>query len=178
MDTLQRSEPAPIVDPMVAELARHRRPVWRYLRLLGADDGEADDLSQDAFVKVQAHVAKGRDIRDPLRFLCGVARRLFFDARRAAQRRVPTVAWTESVDALVAKESWTFEDGYLDALATCRQRLNGKSKVAVELRYGEALAYRECAQRMGLRLNGFKALLRRTQALLRECVEQRMRNRS
>ena len=31
-------------------IAAHQRPLWRYLRLLGAERHEADDLVQDTFV--------------------------------------------------------------------------------------------------------------------------------
>jgi hypothetical protein len=43
---------APAVAELAALIGTHQHMVWRYLRLLGADPHEADDLMQDTFRRV------------------------------------------------------------------------------------------------------------------------------
>ena len=73
---------------LAAIVAQEQRPLWRYLRLLGADAHEADDLLQDTFVQF----ATGERTEAPRHvgaFLRGIARNLLLAARRRQRRAEP-----------------------------------------------------------------------------------------
>jgi DNA-directed RNA polymerase specialized sigma24 family protein len=61
--------------------------VWRYLRLLGADPHEADDLMQDTFVRLAEVLARGEPLQAPAAFLRGIGRNLLIGIRRRARTR-------------------------------------------------------------------------------------------
>ena len=185
METVRFSEPAAREDLGVhADLdaregleslvRRHQGMVWRYLRLLGADETEADDLMQETLLRVSRGSKNGERLRAPAAFLRAIARNLLIGARRAARLRTPTVEWAQAVDQLVADDPTAFEDARMDALRVCRTKLRGKARLVVELHYIEGFSYRESAQKLGLGVNGVKALLSRARQALRDCVKRQI----
>ena len=81
--------PLPTVIPLAPQtgIERHRVAVWRYLRMLGADATEADDLAQETMLIGCEHALSGDD-RDRA-FLRGVAKNLWLRTRRWWRRRRP-----------------------------------------------------------------------------------------
>lgn len=151
---------------------RHQGMVWRYLRLLGADPDEADDLMQETFLRIGA--ARREPVAAPAAFLRGIARNLLIAARRAQRRRTPTREWTAAVDELAADEPAAFDDARMEALRRCLLRLRGRGRRAVELHHVDGLSYRSAAERLGIGVHGFKTLLDRARRALRLCVRQHM----
>ncbi len=146
-----------------AFVQRHQRTVWRYLRLLGADETEADDLVQETFMRV----SDVDELASPAAYLRSAARHLLLSARRAARRRPPTIEWTEAVDRVVAHEPATLEDVRVTALRACIAQLGDRARQAVDLHYVEGHDYRTVSQKLGLRPNGLKTLLARARHWLR-----------
>lgn len=152
----------PTLDELVAS---HQHAVWRYLRALGARPDVADELLQDTFVLawqkgVPATAAAGA-------FLRGVARHLWLRAQRAWHRRRET-AIADAVDTM-----WTEDDDGDDAvhaLRECLQRLQGRSREALEQMYRDGRSRRQIATAFGMKENGLKMLLQRARAALRECM--------
>ena len=163
-------------DPGSADLAalvaRHQAMVWRYLRLLGADAHEADDLMQDAFVRVAEALQAGERLRDAGAYARGVARNLLLAARRRARRRPLPVDWLDAVDRYVAERPAALEADRLDTLRRCVERLRGRARDAVRWRHFDGLSERETGARLGLGLEGVRSLLKRTRAVLRRCVDR------
>lgn len=155
-------------------VGQHQSMVWRYLRLLGANDTEADDLMQETFLRVARGAAAGESIRAPVSFLRAIARNLLLGARRSERRHAPTVDWARSVDELAIADPTAFDDIRIDALQQCREQLRGKSRRAIEIHYIEGHSYQAAADELGLRVNGVKALLSRARQALRHCVERRI----
>lgn len=152
---------------------RHQTMIWRYLRLLGADAHEADDLMQDAFVRLGEGLARGEQVLSPPSFLRGVARNLLIGRRRRQRRQAPTVAWADAVDALV-QEPRALADERVAALRRCIDDLGGRVRSAVEWHHIDGLSYREAASRLGIKEQGIKSLLARARVALRACIERRM----
>jgi len=151
----------------------HQRMVWRYLRLLGADAHEADDLMQDAFVVAAERLLSGERIVDVAAYLRGTARNLLLGARRRARREPPTVQWLEEVDEYLREHAEALEDQRLDALRACVQRLNGRMRDAVQWHHVDGASCEDVAQRLGIGANGIKSLLSRARKALRDCVQRR-----
>lgn len=145
---------------------RHQRMVWRYLRLLGAEEDEADDLLQETFLRID----DSENIESPAAFLRSVARHLLLSARRAARRRPPTIEWTTAVDHLIARDPAMIEDVRIVALRDCVARLNDRARHAVELHYLQGQDFETVSQTLGLRHNGLKTLLARARQWLRDCL--------
>jgi RNA polymerase sigma-70 factor, ECF subfamily len=151
----------------------HQHMVWRYLRLLGADPHEADDLMQDTFVCFARGQQRGELLHSPPAFLRGIARNLLFAARRRSRRQVPTQAYGDALDALAGADPEAFADHRIDALRQCLQQLPERARQAIELHHVDGLSRRDLAARLGLGDEGAKSLLSRARDLLRQCVDRR-----
>ena len=79
----QRLPGAPLDSDRLDELVRaHQAGVWRYLRFLGADDDQAEDLLQETFVCIWNKPFEERDPASTRGYLCTVARNLFLMEKR------------------------------------------------------------------------------------------------
>jgi len=160
---------------MAALVRTHQAGVWRYLRFLGCDPTEADDLVQETFLAV---LREGFEIRSPAEtagYLRAVARNRLLMARRK-QRNSP-----QMVDLEAAEAAWTrvaAEDGlsdYLVALGECLQKaVSPRVRQALELQYRDRASRAEIAAELDLAVEGVKTLLRRARSALRDCVQRRL----
>lgn len=162
---LDQSELAVLVE-------RYQAPTWRYLRLLGADPHEADDLMQEAFVVCAERLRAGEPLQAPGAFLRGVARNLLLGSRRRDRRRPPTGQWLEAVEVFATEQPEAIEDGRIESLRRCVKRLQGRVRQAVEWHHLEGMPREEAARRLGIGLHGLKSLLSRAKESLRECVDR------
>lgn len=153
----------------------HQAGLWRYLRFLGCEASEADDLLQETFLAV---LRNGFEVRTPGKtaaYLRTTARNHLLMARRKAGRKPPEVdlAAAETVWAEMAGRNG-LED-YLEALEDCLQTaVTDRVRTALELRYREEVSRAEIAQQLEMAEAGVKTLLRRARTALRECVERKL----
>jgi RNA polymerase sigma-70 factor, ECF subfamily len=162
--------PAPPLD--LATLVRsHQAGVWRYLRYLGAERTEADDLTQETFLAVARSDFVARDDRQTAGYLRTVARNQVLALRRRQHREISTVELdaAESVWAAAAGPDGSLT-GYLDALRECVAQLEGRPREAIDLFYRGQASREEIASQLEMQPDGVKSLLRRTREILRECV--------
>jgi len=160
---------------MTALVRAYQAGVWRYLRFLGCDPTEADDLVQETFLTVYRD---GFEIRSPGQTACylrTVARNLLLMARRKQRSSPPTV------DLAAAENVWARfagEDGlsdYLAALGECLEKATSpRVRQALALQYGDRASRDEIAAKLGMAAEGVKTLLRRARSALRDCVERRL----
>ena len=66
-------------------------------------------------------------------------------------------------------------DPFREALAQCLDGVKGRSKTALNLRYGKGLSATAVAQEMRVSPGAVRMLLCRVRQSLRECIEERMR---
>ena len=152
----------------------HQAGVWRYLRFLGADPTEVDDLVQETFLALMR--AKNFSYQGTVAtsaYLRQVARNQLLQRRRKQGREVNTVELTaaESVWSEVAAEDGL--EQYIHVLRECIEQLSGRPQQAVQLQYQEGLGRAEVAAKLGISPDGVKTMLRRTRRKLRECVERK-----
>jgi RNA polymerase sigma-70 factor (ECF subfamily) len=152
-------------------IERHRVGLWRYLRMLGADATEADDLAQETLLVGVQHALAGDD-RDRA-FLRGVARNLWLRTRRWWRQR------REREVAAAVEELWSAEveadDGeeLLARLLACLQQLQQRTRQALELHYCDGLGWTDVAAQIGLKPNGTTTLVQRARQALRTCIDRR-----
>ena len=155
---------------------RHQAGVWRYVRFLGADVTEADDLTQEIFLALARGQFVERDEQQTAGYLRVVARNQLMALRRRQNREVNTVE-LEAADSVWAAAAGS--DGsltnYLDALRDCLDTLEGRARQAIDLQYNDHAGREAIASQLGMQPDGVKTLLRRTRAILRECVERKIK---
>jgi RNA polymerase sigma-70 factor (ECF subfamily) len=160
------------ISPAVL-VRRHQADVWRYLRLLGCDESLADDLTQETFLEVLRRPLEYRGRAAASAYLRKVARnRLLMAVRKT--RRGPTVEQIEAAEAVWAETFGDDGNVYLAALDDCLELLDGRPAEAVDLQYRQGLSRRQIAERLAMKPEGVKTLLRRTREVLRQCIEGRV----
>jgi RNA polymerase sigma-70 factor (ECF subfamily) len=161
-------------DP-VRLIQRHQAGVWRYLRALGCDRAEADDLTQETFLAV---LQKPFDDFNPAAtsaYLRKVAHNLFITVRRRAGRVVPV----EDIDQVSSLWSqWADRDNgesVLEMLRECMSELTQRARWALEMRFRDRLPRVEIAAALKITEHGAKNLMQRAKKQLRGCIERKMR---
>lgn len=157
-----------------AAVERHRGALWRYLRVLGADDATADDLVQEAFVvALQRPDFDAASAAGTFAFLRTTARHCWLKSRRrqATRREVEHAdeVWDQNCDG----------DGsdYLAALRQCVDAMPNRSRELLEATYHDRRGRAETARAFGMTENGIKSALRRLRAALHECIGRRRNER-
>ena len=155
----------------------HQGGVWRYLRFVGADATEADDLVQETFLAFMRANFKYQGPAATVAYLRQVARNQLLQLRRKQGREINTVELTtaESVWSEVAAEDGL--DDYLTALRSCVEQLQNRPQAAIDLQYKQRLGRAAMAEKLGMSADGIKTLLRRTRQQLRKCVERKVKPR-
>jgi RNA polymerase sigma-70 factor (ECF subfamily) len=160
-------------DPLGDFVRAHQTAVWRFLRTIGCSAADADELTVETFVIAHDKGATGGSDGDAAAFLRATARYLWLRRQRWRRREQERLAAaTEALWQLRAPR----DDGsdWLDALAACLERLDGRAAAAVARVHGDGQDRAAVAAALGLRPNGLRTLLHRTRALLRACIERRL----
>jgi RNA polymerase sigma-70 factor (ECF subfamily) len=155
------------------ELVRqHQVGLWRYLRALGAQPAEAEDLAQETLVVALRTPPREQAPAAVAAYLRSVGRNLFLKDRRRA-RRDPELLDQAALDACFAARCG--EDGgvaYVAALRGCVAKLDARARQALQRHYEERAGRRAMAADFGLGRDGVKSWLRRIRAELRACVQR------
>jgi RNA polymerase sigma-70 factor (ECF subfamily) len=178
-DSLTRAGPSTAPVDLASLVERHQAHIWRYLRYLGADSTEAADLSQETFLAFARAKFAERDSRQTAGYLRTVARNQLLALRRKQNREISTVelAAADTVWAAAAGKSGDLSE-YLDALRECVEQLDGRCRQAVDMHYRDGLGREAIAERLEMKPDGVKTLLRRTRQSLRECIERKLNRES
>lgn len=144
----------PTFDDLFAE---RYEPMVRLAMLLVGNEAVAEELVQDAFVRVHH---KWATVEHPAAYL----RTAVVNACRNNRRRARLERAHARADAAAVAPP---QEPLLDALAT----LNERQRVAIVLRYYEDLPEAEIAEAIGCRPGTVKSLLSRGLAQLREVIE-------
>lgn len=161
----RRADPASIVRA-------HQAGLWRYLRFLGCEANEADDLTQETMLAVLRDPFEDRGATSTAAYLRTVARNLFL--KRVRSRGI------DIVDPDVLDATWVRmceADGgtdYLAALRECVDTLDGRARTAIRMRYENRSSRGAMARALELSADGVKSLLRRVRTALRECIERKI----
>jgi RNA polymerase sigma-70 factor, ECF subfamily len=156
-------------------MTRHQRLVYGYLRARVMQRSDADDLTQEVFLRcyeARARFDTGALIQP---WLLGIARNLLREWARQHRRR-REVAWTEL--CLELEESPVPDvaaDPALEALPECLAQLGPSAREAIELHYRGDHRLAEIAAWQHRSEGAVKLLLHRARQALRDCLTRARR---
>lgn len=143
------------------------------------DANVAEDIFQEVWIKLSDAIRKGTEIEDPLKWSRGVARNLVLRHWRD-QRTRKVVADSELV-ALVER-AFEEQDGNRNvwedkrrALMTCLEKLPGKSRDFLRLKYEKEFPVAKIAKDFSKTTDSVMKALSRVRRSLGECVEKTLR---
>lgn len=157
----------------------HQRSVFTFARYLLGNQEEAEDVAQEALVRLWRHW-DDLDAERLEAWLLKVTRNLCYDrlrSLRSERRNLPRADAEGVTERLVAKEPSPESRAAGNALG--RQLMEAMSelrepyKSAVVLREIRGLAYREIAEALDVPLNSVKVHVHRGRRMLREMLERR-----
>ena len=161
-------------DP-VRLIETYQAGVWRYLRALGCDSAQAEDLTQDTFLAVLQRPFQDINPAATAAYLRKTAFNLFISQKRRAGK-VTAVEDVEELDRTWAQ--WTGHDdseALLDALRNCLQGLTGRARMALEMRFRDNSSRDAIAAALEITDHGAKNLMQRAKQQLRECIQKKMK---
>lgn len=160
-----------------ALLERYQRPVFALVRRMVADEEEARDLAQEAFIRAFRNLKQFDQSRKFSSWLFRIANNLCIDHyRRRKLDTVPMVRRSEGEE----EETWDLPDTGPSPAQTFSDRERARRLLAVIeslppvyrmvilLRHQQGLAYDEIAETMDLPLGTVKARIHRAHKLLKE----------
>ncbi|MCA9139423.1 MAG: sigma-70 family RNA polymerase sigma factor [Planctomycetales bacterium] len=153
-------------------VVQHRQAVWQFLRALGCDFILADDLTQEAILRLLKHKEfQPINHAATASYLRRVAHNLVI-SHHHKHRRTSTTAELE-----VPFERWNGmdldEDPATEALKSCLSNLTERSQKALIMKYGLELGVEEIGQELGISRDGAKNLLQRAKCYLRQCIQRK-----
>ena len=164
----------PGYDP-VRLIETYQAGVWRYLRALGCDAAQAEDLTQDTFLAVLQRPFQDINPAATAAYLRKTALNLFI----SLQRRAGKVTAVENVEELDRTWSqWTGQDdgeALLDALRDCLRHLTERARLALTMRFRDSSSRDDIAAALEITDHGAKNLMQRAKHQLRECIEKKMK---
>jgi RNA polymerase sigma-70 factor (ECF subfamily) len=145
--------------------------LWRFIRRRVSDEHVADDLLQEAFVRIHRHLGDLKEADRLVAWVYQIARNVVHDHFRKAPGATLPLGDSDPPDEVEgqwdAVRSRAAE--WLDELI---QQLPENYREAVRLSEIEGLPQQEVANRMGLSLSGAKSRIQRGRALLKGVLDQ------
>ncbi len=160
-------------DP-VRLIQDYQAGVWRYLRALGCEAAQAEDLTQETFLAALQHPFQDINPAATSAYLRKIAFSLFISYRRRAGK-VTAVEDIEEFDRDWSR--WAGQDqgeALLDALRECLQDLTERARQALLMRFREQSTRAEIAAALDITEHGAKNLMQRAKQQLRTCIESKI----
>lgn len=154
-------------------IATHQANVWRYLRSLGCHPAEADDLTQETFLRVLQQTFREVHPAATAAYLRKTAFHLLISARRR-EGRMPSAEELGAIDH--EWNRWVGDDsteGLLEDLKECLELLTPRARTALRMRYGDDCSRARIADALQITEDGTKNLMQRAKQQLRECLDKK-----
>jgi RNA polymerase sigma-70 factor (ECF subfamily) len=149
---------------------RYHRLVHRFANSLLRDSAEAEDVTQEAFLK---YWEQGGDVRGPKEWLLTVARNACLDRLRKARRTVDAEGAAIDEPRDERGPAWEFQQGELAArLQVLIKSLPEPQRSLVVLFDVHGLDGGACARILGINTNQVKVYLHRARRRLRHELEK------
>ena len=161
-----------------AIVQKYQRGVYAYLRSRILAVSDAEDLTQEVFLRF--YLARERfDTSSLIRpWLLGIARNLLKEHLRKLMRR-KEVAWTElclELEDIVQQRPGETNEDFLAYLPHCIGELGQSAREAIQLRYSGSLSLLDIGQRLKRSEGAIKLLMFRARQALKYCLDNKTRN--
>jgi RNA polymerase sigma-70 factor, ECF subfamily len=150
--------------------ARHHPMVFGYFRARVLDGHIAEDLSQEAFLRVFSAIGRFDTSLRLQSWLMGICRNVLREHVRHVMRR-REMGWTElclELEGMVDDEG-LYED-VLQFLPTCLTKLSEPSRNSLHWHYMGGLKVEKISKRLGRTLGATKVLMVRARQALKRCI--------
>jgi RNA polymerase sigma-70 factor (ECF subfamily) len=163
------------VDPALL-VQTHQVGVWRYLRSLGCDQHEAEDLTQDTFLKVLEKPFQEMGEASARSYLLRVAKHQLIDRRRREGRSIAV----ENIEQI--EEFWNRhgkitgqndQQDLIDTLKHCLEGLTSRAQTALRMRFEDHSTREQIAEALGIGPHGAKNLMQRAKQQLKQCLDEK-----
>ena len=130
-----------------------RDPVYRYLFRVLDNPHEAEDLTQEVFLRLYVHLHKGQTVTNIRAWVFRVAHNLAIDQHRKKVQFEPMepAGWDEACDPAPGAEQQVLNEEQHRKLRHALTSLSIQEKLCLELR-AEGLSYREIADIVSMRM--------------------------
>jgi len=150
-------------------------PLLRYAMKLVDNRGTAEDLLQDAFVRLHAHYT---DVKNHRSWLYKTVNNLAMDHHRAS-RKVVSIETAQSGNEADVPDENLMPDEQLEKLETighmrlCMEELDAKGRELIRLKFEEDYSYRKISEDMGLTIGNVGYRLHHLIKLLDTCISKK-----
>ncbi len=157
--------------PVEAIYQEARDDVYYYLLSFGLTPDQAQDTTQDVFLKLHAALQQGEQIRNPRAWVFKVAHNLGLNARARAssQKGADMDEMPELADSRQGVEQSLLQRERLSRIQDGLDALSPQQRRSLYLR-AEGLRYQEIAEVMGVSLSTVSEYVTRAVARLRKAV--------
>jgi RNA polymerase sigma-70 factor (ECF subfamily) len=163
---LHEMNSASSLEQKVAELFElFYEPVYRYVRSLIGSNAEAEDLAQEAFLRLHTSLQKAQPVGNVRSWIFRVAHNLAIDHLRQTshlEQAVPEVWQVNEArpDLAPNAEQRLLEQEQHERLRRAMMRLSPQERYCLDLR-AEGLSYREIAEVLGISISSVNTFLGR-----------------
>lgn len=153
---------------------RHQNTVYGYLRARLQQPSDAEDLTQEVFLRCYAARARFDSSHQIGPWLNGIARNLLREHARKSKRR-KEVAWTELCLEVEdqGRAACEAETEMISRLSGCLDSLGASAREAIKLRYEAKLRLAEIGKQLARSEGAAKLLMFRARQALKYCLERR-----
>lgn len=149
-----------------------REDVYRYLLTLGLQPPQAQDATQDVFLRLYTALLKGEKIHSVRGWIFRVAHNVGVDARAKKQPLSLEIQMESAVrDQRRGVEMDLIENERIDRIAGAWKTLSPKQRECLYLR-SEGLRYRQIAESMGISVSSVREFLSRAVLRLQRAVNE------
>jgi RNA polymerase sigma-70 factor, ECF subfamily len=152
-------------------VVRHQQAAWRTAYSLLGDRQAAEDVAQEAFLRIFQSADRYRPVAAFRTYLYRIVVRLCLDVL-AKKRPIPSEACGQVVAPSAPADGQLVGDERAEEIWLAVSSLPSKQRLAVVLRYYQGLSYREVAAVMRTTVKGIERLLARG----RTALQRQLRN--
>lgn len=164
-----------------AVIERHQRVVYGYLRARLLQSTDADDMTQEVFLRFYLSQARFDSTALVRPWLLGIARNLLREHVKGMKRR-KEVAWTELCleleSVMPADAQWSDDEDIMRHLPVCMDGLGPSAREAIDLQYRGELKLADIGRQLHRSEGAVKLLLHRARQALKDCLERRKKQSS
>jgi RNA polymerase sigma-70 factor, ECF subfamily len=157
-----------------AIIQRHQSAIYAYLRSRLLEPADAEDLSQEVFLRCYVSPARFDHSAMIRPWLIGIARNLLREHVRRVKRR-REVAWTElclELEEMVGLHDERYDE-IIRHLPDCLASLGQSARQALDFRYQAKLRLAEIGERLHRSEGAVKLLMFRARQALKHCLDTR-----